>query len=95
MKDRTLLSASIVTAFAASLLAVRERASVVEAGYRLASARAEGDVLRREAMRARNTLAWASSPQCVLDRAKRWGLGLDFTVAPKPTAAPVAAGGAR
>lgn len=92
---RTLFFASVLVAFAASLLAIRERADVVEAGYRLSQTRADGAVLRREALRAQRSLAWASSPQVVLERAKKWGMGFDVHVLPAPTAdAAVPASGA-
>jgi hypothetical protein len=67
---------SVAAAFAAGLLAIAEHAEKVEQGYRLAAARAEGEVLRREAMHAERKVALLRLPRAAAERATAMKLDL-------------------
>lgn len=75
-RDARGLLVAVAAAFGAGLLAISEHAERVEQGYRLAAARAEGEVLRREAMHAERRVALLSLPKVATERAVAMKLDL-------------------
>ena len=71
------LALAVVAAFGTGMLAIAEHARQVELGYRLAAARAESDVLRREAHQAERRVAMLRLPQPVAERASAMNLSLE------------------
>jgi hypothetical protein len=68
-RDARSLVLAVAAAFASGLLAIAEHAEKVEQGYLLAAARAEGEVLRREAMHAERRVALLRLPRVASERA--------------------------
>lgn len=71
------LTLAVVAAFGTGVLAIAEQARQVELGYRLAAARAESEVLRREAHQAERRVAMLRLPQPVSERATAMKLSLE------------------
>lgn len=91
-RDARGLLLAVGAAFGAGLLAIAEHAEKVEQGYRLAAARAEGEVLRREAMHAERRVALLRLPRVAAERAMRMKLDLGHpsdrrTLSPEQVAA--------
>ena len=83
---------AVGAAFGAGLLAIAEHAERVEQGYCLAASRAEGEVLRREAMHAERRVAVLRLPKVAADRAVAMKLDLGHptdrrTLSPEQVAA--------
>jgi hypothetical protein len=66
----------IAAAFTSAMLAIAGHTDQVEEGYRLAAARREGEVLRREALQAERRVAALRVPTAVVHRAGAMQLGL-------------------
>jgi len=70
------LALAVAAAFAAAILAISGHSDKVEQGYRLSAVRAEGEVLRREAMHAERRVSLLRLPRVAADRAVAMKLDL-------------------